>query len=357
MRKAFTLIELVVAMGILAIIMAFAGIVFKVGAESHRMAVANTEIMQKLRTITEQLNADFRGLRKEGEILVVWEADPASNDPNAFERFDRIMFFTTGDFQAYDANGVTKGDVARICYTLASRLNEDGDRLPPQGQKPAERMLVRTQHILTTPEKAGGAFDPCDFTDTQWREWNSDNQYDGISLTQWRLIPQDQKANIFSVIGDISIEDLYGDAVRETDESARGVVIDFRQSSPVHALLAEGVGQFSVQGWWEPELRWMPQVDLGDDPNDPNDSNLDASDFILDGGQIDQERNPALRYPYGGVSLQLEDVNYPPELIDEANFSSIPGLGRALKFTFTLYDSRGLIPGGRTFTHIVYLDN
>jgi hypothetical protein len=35
----------------------------------------------------------------------------------------------------------------------------------------------------------------------------------------------------------------------------------------------------------------------------------------------------------------------------------IPGLGRALKFTFTLYDSKGILQNGRTFTHIVFLDN
>jgi hypothetical protein len=27
----------------------------------------------------------------------------------------------------------------------------------------------------------------------------------------------------------------------------------------------------------------------------------------------------------------------------------------ALKFTFTIYDSKGIIPDGKTFTHIVYL--
>jgi prepilin-type N-terminal cleavage/methylation domain-containing protein len=32
-----------------------------------------------------------------------------------------------------------------------------------------------------------------------------------------------------------------------------------------------------------------------------------------------------------------------------------PVAPKALKFTFTLYDSRGIIEGGRTFTHIVYL--
>ena len=30
---------------------------------------------------------------------------------------------------------------------------------------------------------------------------------------------------------------------------------------------------------------------------------------------------------------------------------------KAIKFTFTLYDSKGIIKGGRTFTHIVYLEN
>jgi hypothetical protein len=29
----------------------------------------------------------------------------------------------------------------------------------------------------------------------------------------------------------------------------------------------------------------------------------------------------------------------------------------AFKFTFTLYDSKGIIKEGRTFTHIVYLGN
>ena len=49
------------------------------------------------------------------------------------------------------------------------------------------------------------------------------------------------------------------------------------------------------------------------------------------------------------------DGDHLPDL-DEDHFALIPGLGRALKFTFTLYDSRGLIKKGRTFTHIVYLD-
>ena len=65
--------------------------------------------------------------------------------------------------------------------------------------------------------------------------------------------------------------------------------------------------------------------------------------------------DPGLWYPRGRVNIVNAD--YPSDQIDEEHFNAIPGLGRALKFTFTLYDSRNLIKNGRTFTHIVYLDN
>jgi hypothetical protein len=72
----------------------------------------------------------------------------------------------------------------------------------------------------------------------------------------------------------------------------------------------------------------------------------------------DSEAVPGVLYPYGGV--RINNISYPREgtddRIDRAHFNKIPGLGRALKFTFTLYDSRGILKEGRTFTHIVYLD-
>ena len=69
--KGFTLVELLVAIGI-----SFAGVIFNVSVNAQRTAMANAEIMQKLRAITGQLNADFRGLRKDDEIFVVWVAKP-----------------------------------------------------------------------------------------------------------------------------------------------------------------------------------------------------------------------------------------------------------------------------------------
>jgi len=97
MRKAFTIIELLVAIGILAVVLSFANVIFKVSIGAYRTAIANAEIMQKLRAITNQLNTDFKGLRKDGEIFVVWVAAQKTNtnpnDPQSYERFDRIIFF------------------------------------------------------------------------------------------------------------------------------------------------------------------------------------------------------------------------------------------------------------------------
>ena len=53
-NKAFTLIELLVAIGILAVVMSFASVIFRVSIDAYRTAIANAEIMQKLRAITNQ---------------------------------------------------------------------------------------------------------------------------------------------------------------------------------------------------------------------------------------------------------------------------------------------------------------
>ena len=34
------------------------------------------------------------------------------------------------------------------------------------------------------------------------------------------------------------------------------------------------------------------------------------------------------------------------------NYNAVP---KALKFTFTLYDSKGILKNGRQFTHIIYI--
>jgi prepilin-type N-terminal cleavage/methylation domain-containing protein len=342
MRKAFTLIELLAAIGILAVILSFASVIFKVGIGAYRTAIANAEIMQKLRAITNQLNADLKGLRKNGEIFVVWVAKPVpnanykDNDLDGYERFDRIMFFADGDFQSYKTNPMVRGNVARICYMIARKGN-----VREQEQDRTKRVLARNLHILTADPSLADFPDTNSLSDAQWYEWNNRYEYDKISIEGWKEIAWKNKMNMLSVMSDITV------GTSNVNESIRGVTVEPSDANSIHMLLCQGVGEFKIQGWNDALKQWIPEVDPDGDGN-----LADTHFFFADPNSV-----PGVLYPYpsSGV-VTINNIDYPREQIDEAHFNAIPGLGRALKFTFTLYDSKGIIKEGMTFTHIVYLD-
>jgi prepilin-type N-terminal cleavage/methylation domain-containing protein len=349
MKKAFTLIELVVAVALLAIVFSFAGVIFKVSIGSYRTACANAEIIQKLRAITDQLNADFQGLRKDGEIFVIWKAEP-----NSQERFDRIMFFADGDFQSYKPYGggdPIHGNVARICYMLANKrpanIGNPIQERPYGGPKPEKRILSRTLHILTADPQFDGA--PMTATPTgtsslpYWYNWNniSEYDYDMNSLDKWKNMPQLNKLDVLSVITDVDVVGSSG-----VSPDIRGTMVDPADANLIHNIFCEGVGEFKVQGWYDAEKRWVPEFDHGD----------------FDG--LPANAVPGVLYPYPPYGQVILGGGFPSHpdypfqgLLNEAHFNEIPGLGRALKFTFTLYDSKGVFKEGRTFTHIVYIGN
>jgi len=343
-NDGFTLIELMVAIGILAIVMSFASVIFRVSIDAHRIAMANSEIMQKLRAITGQLNADFEGLDKDAEIFVAWVAKalpPASGyrdlDLDGYERFDRIMFFATGDFQSYSVNPAVRGNIARICYMLAQKGN-----IKPDVQKPNERVLSRNQHIVTADPALPAFFDPNSFNNQQWYQWNNQYEYDKISPEAWKTIAWQNKQDMLSVVTDIKV------GTSAISEQVKGAMVDPADANSIHMLLCQGVGEFKIQSWYDAQKKWIPEVD----PD--GDGNLADTHFYM----TDPNAVPGVLYPYppyGGVIIN--NINYPRAQVDKAHFEAIPGLGRALKFTFTLFDSKGIIKQGRTFTHIVYLGN
>lgn len=329
--RGFTLIELVVSIGILAIIVLLASGVLKIGIDSYRTSTANMEIMRNLRAIASQLNNDFENLRKDGEIFVVW-------DGNDTGRFDQIMFFATGNFSRYhqDGNDI-RGNMARICYGLASR-----GLGPPKRQPAPKRILARTQHILTAD--ANAQFLP-DFTIESkevLHEWHNFTEADRTFLNEWKNMPLDPKAIALSAIMGIN--------------GHKGTTIKLKNPETVHLIMCQGVGQFKIQGWHDGLCQWVP----------------DNNDLILPFSSIPSPI-PNLLYPYrklsyanrteeighlnlGGLFAPGEQFYYPRELMTERHFDKIPGLGRSLKFTFKLYDSKGIIKNGRWFTHIVYLN-
>ncbi|MEK7992165.1 MAG: type II secretion system protein, partial [Planctomycetota bacterium] len=262
-NNGFTLIELMVAIGILAIVMSFASVIFRVSIDAHRIAMANSEIMQKLRAITGQLNADFEGLDKDAEIFVAWVAKalpPASSyrdlDLDGYERFDRIMFFATGDFQSYSVNPAVRGNIARICYMLAQKGN-----IKPDVQKPNERVLSRNQHILTADPALLAFFDPNSFNNQQWYQWNNQYEYDKISPQAWKTIAWQNKQDMLSVVTDIKV------GTSAISEQVKGAMVDPADANSIHMLLCQGVGEFKIQSWYDAQKKWIPEVDPDGDGN------------------------------------------------------------------------------------------
>ena len=279
MRKAFTLIELIVALGILAIMLMFASTIFRVSIDAQRMAVANSEIMQKLRVITEQLDADFRGFLPQYGGSIGDHNDTLAD--GKLIRSDVIVFYANGDFQSTRSYETTSsgsqpvtGDVAAIFYGCFNFLNTQPQFLP----LPRERILFRRQIILSSNSGLPAVAD-----------WTG--EYYPTSLEQCRLNPP------------------FG----SVDKWLERPLFDPAESVLTYLprYLAKGVDNFAIS-------------------------------YLRNGAE------PNLVEPGGGYGIPWY------RSVTDGNNATI-GIPRAVMFQFTLYDSKGIIPKGRTFSHIVLL--
>lgn len=361
MKKGFTLIELVIAIALLAMALGFSGIVFKVSTDMHRTSGANAEIMQNLRAITNQLNTDFKGLRKDAPLLIAFKEYPVN--PELAQRFDQIMFFADGDFQSnqlYDGEPAIpsnigqqiRGNVARIYYGLCR--NSQNNR-PFDITNAKERLLGRRQHILSADpgldnwpdsNNVNGTFDD-EFSHNYLK--NELYEHDSLSLAKWKTLDNTYYHN-----------ELGGTILDTCFETPPWV--DMNNPATFHNLMCEGIGSFSIQwGYWDsetannPQLRWFPD-------NDPHeDGSFTDSHFTL--------LQPVAGEHKFGVSINVPLKESREVFVfyimqeGKVKYSSIPSTKifspdfypQALKFTFTLYDSKGIIKDGKTFTHIVYM--
>jgi len=269
MRRGFTLIELAVAVGLLAMIFLLSSSVFKVSIDSQRLAAANADIMQKLRAITDQLNADLKGAIWNAPGQVVFEtAQSKINGQQETVRSDRIVFFATGDFETtreYPAQTgeTTTGNTASIYYGLADT----------GAKNPREKILVRRQTVLTSDSNLpanGGLEDRDEYHETSLAEWRTNPP---VTTSEW---------------------------IKRLDVEPN----DLKQDDIV-VYMAGGVDDFTIQyvGW----------DDTGREFNQWRPTDIEADGW---------------------------DRDFVP---------------RAFKFSFRLYDSKGVIKNGREFTHIVYL--
>jgi len=375
MKKAFTLIELVVAIGLMVMVISFSGLIFKVSIDGYRTTAANAEIMQKLRAITDQLNADFRGLRKDAPLLIWFCRVPVPNTfPQRYYRFDQIMFFADGDFQStqlyrdktfgpripFNTGTPIKGNVARIDYGLAQSHDPNTHNMTtllwnPRDIAERHRILGCRRHILTAdaelaqwPDVDYGTKTLTYFNDSL----NQRYEHDNLSLAQWKTIdgvfynnptndPTNANANAPLVASCFQLP-----------------YVDTADPNTYHKLVCEGVGSFAVQ--WENRdtvdgvLRWFP-------------SNNPYADYGVIVSHFDMMPDPVINWfgvyfnvPSPKISSTLGwysigEVQYRKSIANESRSFHPEFYPDALKFTFTLYDSKGIIKEGRTFTHIVYL--
>jgi len=330
MKKGFTLIELVVAVGILAVMLGFGGVIFNVSIDTYRTAGAHAEIMQKLRAITDQLNTDFAGLQKDGHLIIRSqfsqdrrEHDRLSSWRGPF-RTDQLYFFAIGDFQSWFLTGMNKSNIARVYIGHdqdSLDLNRYRDNDPPTDRPASKWRLVHDVLLLKPFTAVPAAPAVVDYNDVSYAECR--NNLGALENTGGLL-----------------------------DES---ILINPLSNPPVnlHSLMGQNVGGVAIE--WTDGTKYT-------------DANSLKVSLVWFG--IAAQAAPAV------PPLSRTD-GAPPDILGDPYYASIetvtvvppadyqaywrPGIQqrywpKALKFTFTIYDSKGIIEKGKTFTHIVYLD-
>lgn len=283
--RAFTLIELVVSIAILVMMISFAGVIFKVSIKSHRTAMANTEIMQKFRAITDQLNRDFKGFRKDGYLILhsdmLSRKEYVSSAAPADFSVDRVYYFSTGDFQSWFGSNI-RSNITKVYF------GHDKYSLDPILNRVVSKWTLARDVKLITP---------------------------GLSIVD---------SNSLSYAGfkaDVP--------VTETDAKIlliSRIPIDIQaDANDVRGLMCRNVGEIKIE--------WT-------------DGTRASNDMILWYGLLVPSG-----YPVEEVGLLPPDPPYRATWTPVTPEQYRP---RALKFTFKLYDSRGILKEGRLFTHIVY---
>lgn len=262
-----------VAVAMMAVVLVGTAYIFKTCIDMQRTATATAEIMRNLRGITDQLDSDLRGIRKDMPIAVFFSV---KNNLRA----DRMRFFANGDFQSvrqYSYNASTNyktaaGNVACIGYGQSWKAD-------PFFGDSKKKILTRKQTILASDPCLPP--DPCTVPTQEYQQISPAvwlQTWVKPTVDSWTWPPTIDPNNV--------------------------------QAADVPLFMAKGVDNFTIQ------------VSTGADPNGS-------------GSLVWWPTNQQVI-----ANVTPPDYYYP----------------RGVKFTFTLYDSKGIIKGGRIFTHIVYLN-
>jgi len=336
--------------------MAGSGYVFRTVIKAERTARATSEISRKLKGITEQIDADLKSYNDDTPIYMRWSGDDVMDPTGTIvvdydQHREGMMFFSANrTFTSYK-DGVYQGNYisssqARISYGLAT--NKAGQ--VPQSQEPSDRILARVQHVILDSgpplDTSGTAMDvfpdfaPFDAADFYINE--RDLEYDTISPSLWDSVDHRYIEEMMTIITGVQF-DYVDDDADDTTVDVGGVLnnsgnpigpeVDLSDPSSLHKLFCDGVSEFRMHFWRVSMGRWWPLADP-----DGN-GNITDSDYPFVNGNPANGLRPNTNYyfQWPGDGTFLDEF-------------------KAIKFTFTLYDSYGVFEDGKTFTHIVYLD-
>ena len=393
-NKAFTIVELLVAMALVVILMGLSSLVFTTGVKAHRTADSTVEVVRRAESICQELSSDLRGLQTNAPMAIWFEAVDTDGDGNPDTQYDQMQFFANGDFQTikqYDSNAdgfvdkTVSGLVARIYYGHAWQVNtatapwtfgksygwvSSVDR--------GARLFSRRAHLLTSdltltyPGLVTPFPNPVQFTTGGFPPLgNTLVEYDQLSLMNWQTLVQTQ-ANCDQLL-QVCFNDL------QNTTTAGRPMIDMKNAETLHLLLSEQISSFQVQWAYKVEdlstsataftpipatstsyftgVRWWPS-------GDPAGDGTVNSDFLTMGqtqfGAYFQMPGGSTNTSWYRVKPQATETS--GEMASQRCRSQIGYFRqdyypKAMKFTFTVHDVKGLFPEGRTFTHIVYIEN
>jgi len=308
--------------------------------------------------------------------MAIWfEIVDTDGDGTADTRYDQMQFFANGDFQTikqYDSNAdgladkTVSGLVARIQYGHAWQVNT---ATAPwtfgksygwvSSVNPGARLFSRRAHLLTSdltltyPGLITPFPNPVQFTTGGFVPLgNTLVEYDQLSLTNWQALVQTQaNCNHF-------LQVCFNNNSADTATAGRPM-IDMKNAETLHLLLSGQISSFQVQWAYRSEdqikntttgetfgvnerfdgVQWWPEYSRGDFYQ----AGFGAY-FNMPGGVS------------GTMSSSWKTVGVGGHQSDVLDFSPTY-YPRAMKFTFTVHDVKGLFPEGRTFTHIVYIEN
>lgn len=414
-KKAFTLIELLLALGLVVAMLVGSGYIFSIAAKSQKIAKATGDIMDQLRIVTDQIDRDFAGLQKDMPILIRFERykkDEDGDGTKEVHRADQIMFFATGDFtstrQYADKTNEKlisiKGDAERIQYAISCNklagMNDDYSNVRESGAP--SRFLTRRGHILVSdriianelglfPDINYAALSIDDeiklydsfFVDTHDERLEQKFEHENLSLQDWKQvgcnldIADDSNANaVGNDFAQAVIPACFERFVDTSLKDAKGDTSDDKYARPaprLHLTLSEAVSDLKIQLYYFDSVseRWF--CFPSDDP-DLNGNNSD-SHFGGSGDYFDSANQDIFGISFNLEGTALSTRSNKDVLIDYSNrfekhtpnticdnsdykwydFSDFPL--KAIKFTFTIRDPNGEFKEGKIFTHTVYLDN